>query len=196
MFLVILAATSCSDKIILHNYGKYDSGRSFKEGDSILYVLNYSEDTLPLCLDPKNVIDSLNNIEFEYIDSINIDYFKTSVIVGYKFDTITQRERYLKKKENKEEYKSKWKNWSEIEYSESDSLWLYIYKRPQFSDQNKVYYDSISMFITYAHRSECQGMLNKFWNDLKYSFAPNKVKLKLYRWSLEKYKLKIRESRR
>lgn len=192
LILLSLSIFSCKTKLVVYNNKKYDSGMNFHKGDSLVYFIYNELDTLPLCNDDMNHIDSLKKIKFKYIDSITAEYFILSTLGNYSYDTITQKEKNIKKKENKSEYNEKWKHPISVLYPEIDSSRLLIYKRPVYLNQQQIYYDSIKTFVIYNHRTECGGFFKKSILDLMYSFTIIQRETRLMRWSLNDYKLKVK----
>jgi len=193
LLLLPLSILSCTTKLVVYNNKKYDSGLSFHQGDSLVYFLESESDTLPTCNSDKNHVDSLKNIKFKYIDSITTEYIILSTLGNYSYDTITQKEKNIKKAENRLEYKRKWKHPTSVLYSEIDSSRLFIFKRPIYLNQQKIYYDSINTFVIYNHRTECGGFFKKSMLDLKYAFTIIQRETRLMRWSLNDYKIKVKE---
>lgn len=154
---------------------------SFREGDKVLFVLKNQIDTLPKCNDQNNMIDSLRGLEFKTIYKIEKSYCSLVKVKEFKYDTLTRSEGRKIEKKNIEYRK---------EYYRStiygDSGWRYVYQVPIFTTPEIVQYDSIDIIIQPLIVTECDSYFRRM------ILPPFTNKKKLYRWKIEKDKLKIK----
>jgi hypothetical protein len=165
---------------------------SFKVGDSLIFIDKNSIDTLPKCNSNNNLKDSIKKLKFEYIKTIEQNYFTVSQFSNYSYDSILWKERRLIKETNKQEFKCKWKDYDTVIGIDSNSNWIFVYKRTHYFEPKKVFYDSLTYLIKYSPVTECDGILKDFYRIMKFMYFPRLTKWRLYRWDVEKYKLKIK----
>lgn len=161
-------------------------------GDSIVLFNTSDLDTFPKCNDANNKIDSMNGLEWKYIHSLTTEQIEIKTIKGYQYDTITQLEKSIKRKEDKCTYNRQWRNSSQVLYSERDSTYIYVYKRAIFSIPVIVDVNDVFSIASYSHYTECDSKIRMLMKDIRFTFAPNSTVLKLYRWNSIENKIKIK----
>lgn len=176
--ILIYTSIACSNRIIIKSW---DGNKSFREGDKVIFVLKGEIDTLPSCKDSKNAIDSIKDLNFKIIYNIEKSYCSLTTIKNYKYDTLTRQEMRIVEKQNKD-YRKKYYRTTIA----GDSAWLYVFKVPEFSTPEIVYYDSIDLIIEKSLLTECDSYFKRR------IFPPEFGKQKLYRWKITNENRRIR----
>jgi hypothetical protein len=178
LILIVFTTTGCSNRIVLK---KWDGNVSFREGDEVLFVLKNQIDTLPKCNDQNIMIDSLKGLKFKTIFKIEKTHCSLVSVKEYKYDTLSRSEGRKIEKANKEYRKAYYRS-----TIYGDSGWANVYQIPIFTTPEIVQYDSIDIIIEQLNYSECDSYF------IRRVLPPLSNKRKLYRWKIEKEKLKVK----
>ena len=188
IFLVLTTAFSCTTRRIIIKTPSLlnDEQYAYRKGDSLLVLKIDDFDKYPNCSENNNHKDSLKNISFQYIDSIENTYF-TIYSKRFYWDTITHEDRWKLKKKDKDQFKLLWKHYNYCTYLTNDTI-IYIKKKYTSYDFQKIYYDSVSSIIMYNCFTECDNYFQRrFWKPF---FHIND--LKFLRLELSNFKLKVK----
>lgn len=192
LFLMLLTS-SCSPKII------FRSGMetvTLKKGSKLYILKKQEKDPFPKCNDPnfKNkIIPYSERIDYLLVDSVSPTSLFISIRGVSKFDTLSQAERKILKKENSSVFRKNFKRYetgSKIIYDSTGKNItdiLYFYEYPQYFRSEEIAADDVNCLVFLSLINQCGRfpLLQHFIipyrrNEFYYRFYPASYRVKGY----------------